>query len=175
MLSKTNILELLYNKWAVRSALGFSILLSLLIVVTLYQGVTFLFSTKPVVKPQSVLVKAQPLPKMSSWHLFGVYEPKKLNLKDLPNSTLNLQLSGVFMATPEKESQAVILVPGGDEKVYNVGDTVPGGAKLYRILADSIIIQRNAHLEKLALPKNSIKFAPAPKGLDLRSTNKNNE
>src|SRR6056297_2950094 len=111
----------------------------LLILWRIYSAVAFLVIKPKVyshVEPGSGFTKIirKPQVNLSSLNIFGKYEAPQENLKNLPETNLNLHLDGVFVAVPEYLSQAVISVPGGEQKVFYVGDTVPGDAKLYRVL-----------------------------------------
>ncbi len=107
---------------------------------------------------------------LSDLHLFGIYIPKSDDLNNLPESQLNLDLEGVFVSVPENLSQAVLSVPGGAQKVYYVGDKIPGNAKLYRVLPDKVIILHNGQLQTLLLPEKSLKFSPLSESIRFPTT-----
>jgi type II secretory pathway component PulC len=156
-------------------ALAVAMMFVLLILWEIYTGIGFLFS-KPkaytTVKGSTAFAPIQHEPRvdLSALNIFGKYQPPQVDLKDLPDSNLNLHLDGVFAAVPEYFSQAVISVPGGEQKVYFVGDTIPGDAKLYRVLDNLVIIQHNGKLSNLKLPENKLEFSPLPPMLNLPET-----
>lgn len=93
--------------------------------------------------------------------LFGLY----LDEAHVKKSMLNVTLVGILFAEPVEESQVIIRLASGDEKVYKVGDDLPGEVTLKRILADGILVERLGVLESISLPKESLNFEPAPKPL----------
>ncbi len=104
---------------------------------------------------------------LNSLHIFGLYQPANVDPNQLPKSTLNIQLNGVFVAVPKNLSQAVLTVPGEKQKVYYEGEELPGNAKLYRILNNSVIIQYNGELQSLLLPEQQIELGTHPASLNL--------
>lgn len=107
-------------------------------------------------------------------HLFGLYQPANLNIDLLPKSTLNIQLNGVFFTVPANLSQAVLTIPSEGQKIYREGDKLPGDAKLYRILNNSVIIEYNGKLQRLMLPEPTLKFNnKQPNSLNLPTSRSN--
>jgi type II secretory pathway component PulC len=92
----------------------------------------------------------QPVMNMASWHLFGI---STSYTELIPVTDLKLTLRGLLVSVPAKDSQVIISELGKEEKVYSVGDPLPGGAILYKILIDSVILQHNGRLEKLSPPE----------------------
>ncbi len=113
-------------------------------------------------------VPAHLLKPISHWHLFGAYDPGKLDLKGVPDTSLNLTLVGLIAATPSSASQAIIAISDAQQKVYRKGDTLPGGAKLYKILSDRVILSREGRYEALKLPEQQLNFEPAPRALPVQ-------
>jgi general secretion pathway protein C len=64
---------------------------------------------------------------------------------------LNLTLKGIL--AHREEGKKLALIAGGDEeeKVYAVGDSVPGGAEIVRIEPRRVILRRNGITESLKL------------------------
>lgn len=82
------------------------------------------------------------------WHLFG----KASDEKNIPLTTLNLQLLGIFYQ-PDQSAGAVIISDAGQPgKLYKVGDNIPQGASLVKILRYSILLNNNGRVERLLLP-----------------------
>lgn len=94
--------------------------------------------------------------------LFGEYIPANLGDADIKQSMLDAEIVGIMFDNKEKYSQVIIKAGGGQEKVYSIGDSLPGGAIIKRISPDGIVVLHNGALESLSLPKNELIFeAPA--------------
>jgi|GEM_PF-2139954 len=87
------------------------------------------------------------LPELAKWHLFG----GQTTDADYPMARLPLHLIGVLSLG--QKSQAILTTPDAESKNYSLGDTIPGGAILYQVLADGIIVQYEGKLAKVSLPK----------------------
>jgi general secretion pathway protein C len=90
--------------------------------------------------------------------LFGEFIPSLKDPNAIPNTLLNLSLIGIIKASDAKNSQALISVSQQEEKLYSIGDNLPGGAKLIRILDDAILLKHDDKIEKLSLPKDPLNF-----------------
>ncbi|MCW8384881.1 general secretion pathway protein GspC [Fluoribacter dumoffii] len=95
--------------------------------------------------------------------LFGVYVSN--NLSSIKKSMLNVTLVGILFAHKLNDSQVIIRSATGEEKTYKLGDAIPGGAVIKRIMANGILVERNGTLESLSLPKNELIFEPVAKPL----------
>jgi general secretion pathway protein C len=73
---------------------------------------------------------------------------------DAPETQLSLELRGTITATDADKALAIIAERGGDEKVFAVGDAVPGGASLHSVYTDRVILKRAGRLETLRLPRS---------------------
>lgn len=97
-------------------------------------------------------------------HLFGTAsaddEPVVEETDDAPDTRLNLKLRAAVAAVDEKMAHAIIADGTGDEKVYFVKDSVPGGATLHRVQTDRVILNRGGALEALRLPREFAQGAP---------------
>ncbi|MFD1217672.1 MULTISPECIES: type II secretion system protein N [Microbulbifer] len=79
-------------------------------------------------------------------------EEPELDLENIPFTQLNLVLSGVLSSNVSERASALIAERGKPaERVY-VGDTVSGGAEVYSVEVDHIILRRNGQMEKLSYP-----------------------
>ncbi len=92
-------------------------------------------------------------------NLFGRAAPKQVEatqqqVVDAPDTRLPLTLKGIFASELDGESRALIARGSDEEKPYAVGDTVTGGAELYEIYADRVILDRGGKLETLRLNKD---------------------
>lgn len=99
-------------------------------------------------------------------HLFGVPRADDeavalVEQEDAPDTQLNLELRGTIAATEEERALAIIAQRGGAEKVYFVGDAVPGGATLHAVQLDRVLLRRAGRLEALRLPRSE--DSPAPR------------
>ncbi len=90
-------------------------------------------------------------------HLLGT-PPSPTQQSDIaaPDTKLNLVLRGV-LSTEDLQALAIIAMAGATEKIYAIGDDVPGGARLKTVYADRVILERGANLETLRLPKDRAK------------------
>ena len=147
------------SKLGLGVAYAIHVVFAILILMSFYQA-SALFSSSPIRQLSAYQSPGpmQKLPDMSAWHLFGINGLVEHSTTQLPKTSLNLQLTGVFVTLPASLSHAVIMVPGGKETIYRVGDFLPGDAKVYEIFSDRVVIQRNDHAEILYLPTKQISF-----------------
>jgi general secretion pathway protein C len=97
--------------------------------------------------------------RIANAHLFGeataaAAPPPPQDLEDVPETQLNLKLKGTIAASVDQESMAIIAEGNGDEKVYEIGDAIPGGASIHAIRLDRVILERAGRLEELRLPRS---------------------
>lgn len=71
----------------------------------------------------------------------------------VPETGLNLKLYGIFSTASASRSLAIIASAGQSEKIYAVGDKLPGDAVISGIHPDYVLIRRNGALEALKLPR----------------------
>lgn len=95
---------------------------------------------------------------IAEWHLFGQFKPApKLVAKPqpviVPETKLNLVLSGITASNDKKNARAIIADPTGKQDYYAHGAKVPGGAVLKEIYPDRIILTLNNKAEVLRLLK----------------------
>ncbi|WP_226661633.1 type II secretion system protein N [Microbulbifer aggregans] len=89
---------------------------------------------------------------------FGVAEIKKetavaeLDLENIPITQLNLVLSGVLSSSVDDRASALIAERGKPAQRVFVGETMAGGAEVYSVEVDHIILRRNGQMEKLTYP-----------------------
>ena len=79
-------------------------------------------------------------------HLFGHY---LANLANLPMTHLPLKLQGTIVNQKQAQNSIALIQFSGKTKLYSVGDRLPGGAQIDRILQQRVILKRNGHLESL--------------------------
>lgn len=88
---------------------------------------------------------------------FGVAAVKKadepeIDLANIPITQLNLVLSGVLSSSVNEHASALIAERGKPAERVFVGQTLPGGAEVYSVEVDHIILRRNGQMEKLTYP-----------------------
>lgn len=96
------------------------------------------------------------LEKLADLHLFGQNIQQDINA--LPETSLKLELKGIYSDPNQKMGSAIIAVPGEADKVYLIGDTLPGGATLLEIHEDRVILRRAGQLEVLMLPQKQLEI-----------------
>jgi len=89
-------------------------------------------------------------------HLFGVAGAPAAGDVD-PNAVaatrMNLVLAGTIAHSDPKNGYAILGESAASARVYSVGKTVAGGAKLFAVYPDRVILDRGGKLESLMLPK----------------------
>ncbi len=70
-----------------------------------------------------------------------------------PDTSLSLQLRGAIAAADPRFAHAIIADSSGNERVYFINATLPGGATVQQIQADRVILARGGQLEVLRLPR----------------------
>lgn len=114
--------------------------------------------------------------KIANLHVFGQPEaPKPIQpvapqkQEDAPKTRLNLTLKGVLAHSDQSSAFALIGQGSGPQKVYGVGDKLPGNAELLEVYKDRVIIEYQQREETLFLEKretvdisNRLTRAPEP-------------
>ncbi|WP_444957633.1 type II secretion system protein N [Microbulbifer sp. ZKSA002] len=96
---------------------------------------------------------------LPSTPFFGRAEPKKatevpeVDLENIPLTQLNIVLSGVFDSSNKTKASALVSEKGKPSKRLYVGDQLPGGAELYSVEVDHVVLRRNGRMEKLTYPE----------------------
>lgn len=94
---------------------------------------------------------------LAQWHLFGVKSAGPTpSVDSLPETQLNLTLSGVVASGSVTGGGAIIAAPGGVEAFYTINAQLPGGAMLKEVHPDRVVLERNGRLETLRLPKEGL-------------------
>ena len=88
---------------------------------------------------------------------FGVAAVKteaepELDLANIPITQLNLVLSGVLSSSLNDHASALVAERGKPAERFYVGQSLPGGAEVYSVEVDHIILRRNGQMEKLTYP-----------------------
>jgi general secretion pathway protein C len=94
------------------------------------------------------------IPAIVNAHLFGVAEASG-DPSDAPATTANLTLSGTLAGAEPEQGWAIIGASGQAARVYATGTSLPGGAKLFAVYPDRVILDRGGARESLLLPRIS--------------------
>ncbi len=97
--------------------------------------------------------------RVSDEHLFGQSFEKT---GDVPVTNLGFHVTGIVKEEGGKNpaSKVYISISGQPSKIYQSGDSLPYGVKIYDITPDTVILENNGHLEKLPLPREKLEFKP---------------
>ena len=155
-------LTLLFAQHSRRVAMLVNIILIVMMSLTVANAVLFFMemsapaSTSPV--RQSVQ-PAEPAPvyKVSDLELFGRAQaaaPKEVI--DAPETKLNLELQGVFIAEDDNRSTAIIGQRSKVGELYAIGDRLPGNATLASVYVDHVLIRRSGRVEKLMFSEGKL-------------------
>ena len=88
--------------------------------------------------------------KVSDLELFGsLQETAIAQVVDAPETKLNLELQGIFIADDESQSTAIIGEKAKTGELYVIGDRLPGNATLAAVYDDHVLIRRGTRMEKL--------------------------
>jgi len=79
-----------------------------------------------------------------------------------PVTSMPLVLVGVMAADDPKRGIAILGPSGPAARVYLVGATLPGGARLHEVHSDRVLIDRGGSIEALLLPRQPSSVAPPP-------------
>ncbi len=151
------------GEYAINSARIVSAILAILILLLLYDWMNAFRANTSATNDFPTRMAIKPIADIDSWHLFGTHLSQTLNADDLPITAMNIQLVGLMLAIPARYSQVLIGIPGFAEKIYTVGDNIPGGAKI-----DRITLRRGGKLESLRLPGQRLEFASPPAEMNVQ-------
>ena len=105
-------------------------------------------------------------------HLFGAAPPPRQEGANAPQTSMPLVLTGIIAANDPQTGLAIIGQSAQTAKVYAVGESIPGGAKLHSVYSDRVVIDRDGRLESLALPRQlNTGNAPPPSTAALQGDN----
>jgi general secretion pathway protein C len=105
-------------------------------------------------------------------HLFGAAPTLKQDGANAPQTSMPLVLTGIIAGNDPQNGLAILGQSAQTTKVYAVGDTVPGGAKLHSVYSDRVVIDRDGRLESLSLPRQmNAGNAPPPSSAALQNEN----
>lgn len=98
--------------------------------------------------------------------LFGKYISNQLGDVNIRPSILDLTIIGIMFSEDKNNSQVLLRFANGVERIFKIGDTIPGGAKILHISAEGIVVSRDGNLESLNLPKDELIFEKQPEILN---------
>ncbi len=87
-------------------------------------------------------------------HLFGVAASSG-DPSQAPATSANLTLAGTLAGSQPELGWAIIGASGQSARVYATGAALPGGAKLFAVYPDRVILDRGGARESLMLPRLS--------------------
>jgi len=82
----------------------------------------------------------------------------------VPPSSLALVLAGVFAREDPGAGRAIIGETAATGRLYGVGATLPGGARLTEVHPDRVILERGGQRESLTLPRSTMPAQPSTDG-----------
>lgn len=111
-----------------------------------------------IIAPPSLATSSEMVLKIAalpSAHLFG-----QRYHGNIPISNLQLRVTGIVKLDGDNAaaSKVYISTAGGASKIYQSGDFVTDGVKIYDITADTVMLETDGHLEKLSLPRQKLIF-----------------
>lgn len=108
------------------------------------------------IRPPALVPQLSSRPALSKYHLFGASNTTEtaISSDSAAETGLDLLITGTFTSSDENRGQAFIRQPGGDEKMFQVGDRVFNLATLSAVYPDYVLLTRNGRQEKLTLSKN---------------------
>lgn len=101
-------------------------------------------------------------------HLFGDASQAPVAVEEAPkeapvtDTSLQLELAGVFAYDPAEKAIAIINQRGKDQSAYGVGDKVVGEVTLEEVHKEYVILSNRGKRERLKLPENSQPIATRP-------------
>jgi len=107
-------------------------------------------STSPT--PAAAVQASFDLNAMKARNLFGKLNsnPEAANVQEkIVETRLPLELHGVFVADVPEDSAAIVAPKNKPGKLYTIGESVPGNAKLIEVYADRVLLRRAGVSETL--------------------------
>ncbi len=146
----------LFSEHSRKIATGISVVLVVLMSLSVANTVLFVLEK---LNPPSVIPSSKPVNitagkktfKVSNLELFGkAAETDTIQeVIDAPETNLNLELQGVFIAEEDARSTAIVGEKNKAGELYAVGDKLPGNATLAAVYEDHVLLKRGARMEKL--------------------------
>jgi general secretion pathway protein C len=88
-------------------------------------------------------------------HVFGVAasDTQTTDPSDAPETRMSLVLAGTIASSDPKGGLGIIGETAATAKVYKVGDSIVGGARLNAVYDDRVLLERGGQVEALLLPR----------------------
>ena len=91
--------------------------------------------------------------KIARLNLFGRADvdagSQSVGRSDAPETSLRLELVGIFQADEPEGSSAIISEQGRPAELYGIGDRIPGNAELVEVYTDRVVLRRGGIYETL--------------------------
>lgn len=89
--------------------------------------------------------------------LFGFNNSHEItqNNKEIPVTKMNLILRGILSGFENKKYDSAIIQTSNQDRLYEIGDALPGGVILHQVYSDHIVIKRGTRFEKLYFPETA--------------------
>lgn len=145
-----NLQEYLQSKQGYRVGLGvFAVAMFLLLITVAMQIFPWIqvYQQQQAVRQQpAVKVKSTEAPEFLNIYLFG--KPTIQTVQTMTSSKLTV--TGIYFAD-NKTLSSVVIRSDDTDKIYSVGDDVPGGYRVHEIKSDSVILSKGGVLQSLPL------------------------
>jgi general secretion pathway protein C len=160
-----NVLQL-FNDHSRKIATAVSILLIVLMSLTVANAVLLFMETMnaPGIitdsTPTTTTAITKPTFKVSNLELFGKLQEADVVAQaiDAPETKLNLELQGIFIAEVAEFSTAIVAEKNKTGELFVIGDRLPGNATLAAVFEDHVLIRRGTRMEKLLFSDTKFQF-----------------
>ncbi len=155
-------LTLLFAQHSRRVAMLVNIILIVLMSMTVANAVLFFMEMSAPASTSAVRQSVQPAEsapvyRVSDLELFGrAQAAAPTAVIDAPETKLNLELQGVFIAEDDNRSTAIIGQRSKVGELYAIGDRLPGNATLASVYVDHVLIRRSGRMEKLMFSEGKL-------------------
>lgn len=157
----------LFNEHSRKIATAISVVLIILMSISVANTVLFVLEAMnpPEINVADTSRRVQkattPTFKVSNLELFGKLQEAASvpEVIDAPETKLNLELQGVFIAEDSRESTAIIAQKGRTGELFEIGERLPGNATLAAVNQDHVLIRRGTRMEKLMFSDSDFRLA----------------
>lgn len=155
-----------YRQYRRQLATSIGVVMAMVIGLSLANGILFALehwddrAPASIIAPVGTAVKSprKPADSIARLNLFGtVQQSSDVIAADAPETRLNLELQGIFIATETADSTAIVAERGKDGELFSIGDRLPGNAVLEAVLTDHILLKRGGQIEKLMFSDSNIR------------------
>ena len=155
-----------YQQYRRQLATSIGVVMAMVIGLSLANGILFALEHWDDKAPVSIVAPAgnavesprKPASSIARLNLFGdVQQSNVVVAAEAPETRLNLELQGVFIATVTADSTAIVAERSKDGELFSIGDRLPGNAVLEAVLNDHILLKRGGQIEKLMFSDSNIR------------------